>query len=169
MAAGRGGRGGLRARPGAAVSSRAPSSRPRHAQPQNWDELATWWRATFTNGADVEYDQQILPLAVAHLAGCRRILDLGCGEGQLARRLAEGAGTAEAADAAQGADCAGAEGADVAQLAGVAGGSCSFRAAELVVGLDPFRRQLENAASQGGGASSFHSPLAPSTASSAAS
>jgi len=134
------------------VSSRAPSSRPRHAQPQNWDELATWWRATFTNGADVEYDQQILPLAVAHLAGCRRILDLGCGEGQLARRLAEGAGTAEAADAAQGADCAGAEGADVAQLAGVAGGSCSFRAAELVVGLDPFRRQLENAASQGGGA-----------------
>jgi len=53
-----------------------------------WDEHATWWRATFTNGADFEYEEQILPLAASHLAGCRVVLDLGAGEGQLARRLA---------------------------------------------------------------------------------
>ena len=53
----------------------------------DWDELAPWWRATFSNGADLEYEMQILPLAAAHLLGCDRILDLGTGEGQLARRL----------------------------------------------------------------------------------
>lgn len=53
-----------------------------------WDELATWWRQTFTHGADAEYELQILPLAVSHMAGARRVLDLGTGEGQLARRLA---------------------------------------------------------------------------------
>jgi SAM-dependent methyltransferase len=57
----------------------------------SWDDLAEWWWRTFTNGADIEYEQQILPLAEAHLAGCRRVLDIGTGEGQLARRLA-GAG-----------------------------------------------------------------------------
>ncbi|MDA8266557.1 MAG: class I SAM-dependent methyltransferase [Actinomycetota bacterium] len=55
----------------------------------SWDELAPWWRETFTHGADLEYEQQILPLALSHLAGRRRILDLGTGEGQLARRLVE--------------------------------------------------------------------------------
>ena len=30
---------------------------------------ATWWRETFTNGADLEYELQILPLAVSHLDG----------------------------------------------------------------------------------------------------
>ena len=54
----------------------------------SWDELAPWWKRTFTHGADLEYEQQILPLATAHLAGRRRVLDLGTGEGQLARRLA---------------------------------------------------------------------------------
>ncbi|MFZ0173772.1 MAG: class I SAM-dependent methyltransferase [Acidimicrobiales bacterium] len=54
----------------------------------SWDELAPWWKATFTHGADLEYEHQILPLATAHLAGRRRVLDLGTGEGQLARRLA---------------------------------------------------------------------------------
>ncbi|MHB1883717.1 MAG: class I SAM-dependent methyltransferase [Acidimicrobiales bacterium] len=53
----------------------------------SWDELAPWWRETFTHGADLEYEQQILPLALSHLAGRRRVLDLGTGEGQLARRL----------------------------------------------------------------------------------
>ena len=28
----------------------------------SWDELAPWWKATFTHGADLEYEQQILPL-----------------------------------------------------------------------------------------------------------
>jgi SAM-dependent methyltransferase len=62
------------------------------AEVPTWDELAPWWKETFTHGADLEYEYQILPLAVAHLAGSRRILDLGTGEGQLARRLAAPAG-----------------------------------------------------------------------------
>ncbi len=53
-----------------------------------WDELAAWWQAEFTDGADAEYVEQILPLALEELAGCRRILDLGTGEGQVARALA---------------------------------------------------------------------------------
>ena len=28
-----------------------------------WERHATWWRETFTNGADLEYELQILPLA----------------------------------------------------------------------------------------------------------
>lgn len=56
-----------------------------------WERHATWWRETFTNGADLEYELQILPLAAAHLAGTRRVLDLGSGEGHLARHVA-GAG-----------------------------------------------------------------------------
>jgi ubiquinone/menaquinone biosynthesis C-methylase UbiE len=55
-----------------------------------WEHHATWWRETFTNGADLEYELQILPLAAEHLAGLERVLDLGSGEGQLARRLAQG-------------------------------------------------------------------------------
>jgi SAM-dependent methyltransferase len=54
-----------------------------------WDDLAPWWKATFTNGADVEYEMQILPLAVELLRGSARVLDVGTGEGQLARRLAD--------------------------------------------------------------------------------
>ena len=54
----------------------------------DWDELAGWWRRTFANGADLEYELQILPLAADGLGGCRHLLDVGTGEGQLARRLA---------------------------------------------------------------------------------
>ncbi|HLM64488.1 MAG TPA: class I SAM-dependent methyltransferase [Acidimicrobiales bacterium] len=56
-----------------------------------WERHAAWWQAEFTDGADIEYEEQILPLAAQHLAGARRVLDLGCGEGQIAR-LAAGAG-----------------------------------------------------------------------------
>jgi SAM-dependent methyltransferase len=56
-----------------------------------WEHHATWWRETFTNGADLEYELQILPLAAHHLEGLERVLDLGSGEGQLARRLCRGA------------------------------------------------------------------------------
>ena len=42
-----------------------------------WEHHATWWRETFTNGADLEYELQILPLAAEHLAGLERVLDLG--------------------------------------------------------------------------------------------
>ena len=57
-----------------------------------WDEHASWWEATFTDGADAEYERQIIPALRGALEGCRRVLDLGCGEGQVARSLADVAG-----------------------------------------------------------------------------
>ena len=53
-----------------------------------WDEHAQWWIDGFTDGADPEYVEQIIPLAVEELAGRLKILDLGCGDGQIARALA---------------------------------------------------------------------------------
>jgi len=53
-----------------------------------WDEHAQWWIDGFTNGADPEYVEQIIPLAVEELAGRTQVLDLGCGDGQIARALA---------------------------------------------------------------------------------
>ncbi len=50
-----------------------------------WEETARWWQAGFTEGADPEYEEQILPLVAHHLAGATRILDIGCGEGQVSR------------------------------------------------------------------------------------
>ena len=52
------------------------------------DEIAQWWQREFTEGVDPEYTEQILPLADEWLAGHHRVLDVGTGEGQLARRLA---------------------------------------------------------------------------------
>jgi ubiquinone/menaquinone biosynthesis C-methylase UbiE len=53
-----------------------------------WERHAEWWQREFTDGADPEYDEQILPLADEWLAGASRVLDIGTGEGQLARRAA---------------------------------------------------------------------------------
>jgi SAM-dependent methyltransferase len=53
-----------------------------------WEEHAGWWQREFTDGADPEYEEQIIPLVERHLAGTRRVLDVGCGEGQIARRAA---------------------------------------------------------------------------------
>lgn len=53
-----------------------------------WEQHATWWQDEFTDGADPEYEEQILPLAAQLLDGYRRVLDLGAGEGQIARLLA---------------------------------------------------------------------------------
>ena len=49
---------------------------------------AHWWIAGFTEGADPEYAEQILPLAAAELAGSRRVLDVGAGDGQISRLAA---------------------------------------------------------------------------------
>jgi len=58
------------------------------ASAELWEDHAEWWQRQFTEGADPEYTEQILPLADEWLAGHRRVLDVGTGEGQLARRLA---------------------------------------------------------------------------------
>jgi SAM-dependent methyltransferase len=50
-----------------------------------WERHAGWWQDGFTDGADPEYEEQIVPLVVDGLAGTRRVLDVGTGEGQLAR------------------------------------------------------------------------------------
>jgi SAM-dependent methyltransferase len=53
-----------------------------------WEAHAQWWQEGFSEGADPEYEEQILPLAAQHLDGATRLLDVGTGEGQIAR-LAE--------------------------------------------------------------------------------
>lgn len=74
-------------------------ARPRPEAPRAggidvWERNAAWWQSQFTQGADVEYEEQIIPLALDLLSGTRRVLDLGCGEGQVARAVArrEGSG-----------------------------------------------------------------------------
>ena len=62
-----------------------------------WERNAGWWQDGFTDGADAEYEEQILPLARECLAGAARVLDVGTGEGQIApgragRRGARGGG-----------------------------------------------------------------------------
>lgn len=54
-----------------------------------WETHADWWQDGFTDGADPEYTEQILPLAMQLLEGYDRVLDLGCGEGQIARLASE--------------------------------------------------------------------------------
>ncbi|MGQ0430933.1 MAG: class I SAM-dependent methyltransferase [Microthrixaceae bacterium] len=67
-------------------------SEPRDPSDGLWESHARWWQDGFTEGADPEYEEQILPMAVAHLRGAMRVLDVGCGEGQVARlALASGA------------------------------------------------------------------------------
>jgi len=61
-----------------------------------WERYADWWIEGFTDGADPEYVEQILPLAAAELSGSRRVLDIGCGDGQITR-MATGLSSVEAA------------------------------------------------------------------------
>ena len=53
-----------------------------------WEHHASWWIEGFTEGADPEYVEQILPLAAVELEGMKRVLDVGCGDGQVARLAA---------------------------------------------------------------------------------
>ena len=68
---------------GSATARRSRYRRPVERNP--WDLHAEWWQREFTGGADPEYEEQILPLAARHLAGARRVLDVGAGEGQVSR------------------------------------------------------------------------------------
>ena len=61
---------------------------PRDPSRDLWEAHADWWIAEFTDGADAEYTEQILPMAAEELAGAGHVLDLGCGDGQVARLLA---------------------------------------------------------------------------------
>ena len=54
----------------------------------SWEIVAEWWQAGFTEGADEEYEEQILPILAAELQGSTRVLDVGCGEGQVSRLAA---------------------------------------------------------------------------------
>ncbi len=53
-----------------------------------WEDHADWWIDGFTEGADPEYVEQILPMAREELAGFDRVLDVGCGDGQISRLVA---------------------------------------------------------------------------------
>ena len=53
-----------------------------------WEDHAQWWIDGFTEGVDPEYTEQILPLAEVELRGFERVLDIGCGDGQISRLLA---------------------------------------------------------------------------------
>ena len=54
-----------------------------------WDAHAAWWQDEFTEGADPEYVEQILPLIASRLPAEGRVLDVGCGEGQVTRLALE--------------------------------------------------------------------------------
>ncbi len=54
-----------------------------------WDSHAQWWQEEFTDGADPEYSEQILPLIESGIDAGSTVLDIGTGEGQVARLLVE--------------------------------------------------------------------------------
>ncbi|MGI9595166.1 MAG: class I SAM-dependent methyltransferase [Acidimicrobiales bacterium] len=54
-----------------------------------WNDHADWWQREFTDGVDPEYTEQIIPLVAEGLSGVDRVLDIGTGEGQIARHLGE--------------------------------------------------------------------------------
>lgn len=53
----------------------------------SWDAHAEWWQREFTDGVDPEYTEQILPIIVRGLGDRKRVVDIGTGEGQVARAL----------------------------------------------------------------------------------
>jgi ubiquinone/menaquinone biosynthesis C-methylase UbiE len=60
----------------------------------SWEDVAGWWQRNFSEGADPEYEEQILPLIAEQVGDARRVLEVGTGEGQVARALAvAGAGS----------------------------------------------------------------------------
>lgn len=63
------------------------SEAPRHRHSEPWEEHADWWQRGFTEGADAEYTDQIIPLVCELIAGRDKVIDIGTGEGQIARAL----------------------------------------------------------------------------------
>lgn len=61
------------------------------ADRKRWDDHAKWWQDEFTDGADPEYEEQILPLIAGQfstrVAEGSLVADIGAGEGQVARLL----------------------------------------------------------------------------------
>ena len=53
-----------------------------------WETHADGWIDGVTDGADPEYEEQILPLAARELSGATKVLDVGCGDGQVSRLAA---------------------------------------------------------------------------------
>jgi SAM-dependent methyltransferase len=58
--------------------------------PDPWEAHAVWWQDRFTDGVDPEYTEQILPLVRSHLPADGVVVDVGCGEGQVARAVPAG-------------------------------------------------------------------------------
>jgi SAM-dependent methyltransferase len=67
-----------------------PLPQPDDQDPTGWHSpvVTAWWQEGFTEGADPEYAEQLLPLAATHLEGATEVLDVGCGEGQISRLAA---------------------------------------------------------------------------------
>ncbi|MEM7342356.1 MAG: class I SAM-dependent methyltransferase [Actinomycetota bacterium] len=55
----------------------------------SWNDstVSSWWQREFTDGVDPEYTEQIVPIIADAMAGRERVLDIGTGEGQIARVL----------------------------------------------------------------------------------
>jgi len=68
-----------------------PSTQPATAASPStaelWEAHANWWQDEFTDGVDPEYVEQIIPLAIEVMDKAKRIIDVGTGEGQIARVL----------------------------------------------------------------------------------
>lgn len=58
-----------------------------------WERHAEWWQREFTDGVDPEYTEQIIPLVVEWTSGFPRVLEVGAGEGQVARAIAAAHGS----------------------------------------------------------------------------
>lgn len=52
-----------------------------------WENHAAWWQREFTDGVDPEYEEQIIPLMLERLGTPHLVVDVGTGEGQLARAI----------------------------------------------------------------------------------
>ncbi len=70
-------------------SDQTPSLPAPELSTELWNSHADWWQREFTDGVDPEYTEQIIPLVAGGLDGLSSVLDVGTGEGQIARHLAE--------------------------------------------------------------------------------